>query len=144
MNLVTVVGNLAADPEIRYTPQGKAVVEFSIADTPRRFDQQSNSYVDGETNWWRITAWDGLAKNLAASVKKGDQVIVIGRQSTSRYKDSNQEDRTSAKITAEFAGPSLQFAQAQVTRVSNNGGGNATPATARNQPVAASDDDIPF
>lgn len=142
MNSVTVVGNLAADPEIRFTPKGQAVVEFSIADTPRRFDQQSNSYVDGETNWWRITAWDGLAKNAAASLKKGDQVIVIGRQSTSRYKDNNDQERTSAKITAEFIGPSLQFAQAQVTRVNNNTGGQATARPT--QPAVASDEDIPF
>lgn len=146
MNSVTVVGNLAADPEIRFTPQGKAVVDFSIADTPRRLDPSSNQWVDGETNWWRVTAWDNLAKNVAASLKKGDQVVVIGSQATSRYKDSNtNEDRTSSKITADVVAPSLRFAQATVTRnQGGNGGGNASQATARPSQPAPSDDDIPF
>lgn len=151
-NNITVIGNLAADPEIRYTPQGKAVTEFTVADTPRRFDQQSNSWVDGEPNWWRVVVWDRYANNVAATLKKGDQVIVYGEQKTSRYKDNNNEDRTSAKLNAVHVAPTLQFATAELTRNprgtgggnGGNNGGNNAPATSYNAPSSVASEDTPF
>lgn len=149
MNTITVVGNLAADPELRYTPKGQAIVEFSIADTPRHLNPATQKWEEGEANWFRVTAWDDYAKNIAASLKKGAQVIVIGRIGTSSYVDRNNENRTAQKIQAEHVGPALRFATATVERQRPAGdrGGYSAPASApANSPVApvADQEDIPF
>ena len=151
-NQATVVGNLASDPELKYTPTGKAVVSFSIADTPRSFDKASGQWVDGETDWVRVVAWDNLAENIAASLRKGNQIIAIGHYRARKYTDKNtQEQRTSRELTAEFVGPNLQFATAVVEKAqrkpNNNGGGGYNGGNAGGNPApaqAGSFDDTPF
>lgn len=147
-NQTTVVGNLASDPELKYTPTGKAVVSFSVADTPRSFDKTSGQWVDGETDWVRVVVWDNLAENIAASLRKGNQIIVIGHYRARKYTDKNtQEQRTSRELTAEFVGPNLQFATAVVekARRNPNAGNNAGNTGGNNAPAAAdSFDETPF
>ncbi len=145
-NKLEVVGNLAADPEIRYTPQGKAVTEFSVADTPRRLNQASGQWEEGETNWFRVTIWDQYAQNVAASLKKGDQVIVTGRITTDRFTDKNNETRTAQKVLADHVAPTLRFATARIEKVrSGNNGGGQVAQGGNNAPVAPPmDDDTPF
>lgn len=148
-NTVTVVGNLSRDPELKFTPSGKAVVTISVADTPRSIDRASGQWVDGVTDWVKVVAWEGLAENIGASLKKGDQVIVIGRYSAEKYTDKTSgEEKTSRKLVAEHVGPSLQFATATVekARRASNGGGNASyNAPANNSaPAGTSNDDMPF
>lgn len=142
-NTYTVVGHLGADPELRYTPQGKAVVSLTVADTPRNLDRASGQWVDGETNWVKVTAWDTLAENVAKSLKKGHKVIVIGEEKAERYKDkATGEDRTSKKIVAREIAPSLTGAVVTVEKVQRSLDSNSNAPT-NNASVEASDD-TPF
>lgn len=148
-NQVSVVGNLARDPELRYTPQGKAVVTLSVGDTPRNFDRASGQWVDGVTDWVKVVAWEGLAENVAASLKKGDKVVVLGRYVAEKYPDKTTgEERTTRKLVADEVSPSLTYAQATVEKKYRNrdeSGSNRPAASAAPQNnVAASNDDIPF
>lgn len=132
-NQTQVVGNLAQDPELRYTPQGKAVVTFSVADTPRSFDKASGQWVNGETDWVRVVAWEGLAENIAASLRKGNQVIVTGSYRSRSYKDTKtEEQRTMRELHADQVGPSLQFATAVVEKSNRRGNNNGGGAPANN------------
>lgn len=124
-NTVTVIGNLARDPELRYTPQGLPVVTLSVADTPRNLDKASGQWVDGVTDWVKVVAWRGLAENVGRSLKKGDRIIVIGHYETEKYTDKNtNEEKTSRKLVADEVSPSLLYAVATVEKVRNNTGGN--------------------
>lgn len=149
-NTTTVIGNIAQDPELRYTPQGKAVVTFSVADTPRNFDKQSGQWTNGETDWVRVVAWEGLAENIGASIRKGNQVIVIGSYRSRTYNDAknNNEPRTVRELHAEHVAPSLQFATAVVEksnrRGSNSNGGNGGGYSAPASNAPAVDEDTPF
>lgn len=142
-NTTIVVGNLAQDPELQYTPQGKAMVKFSIADTPRNFDKASGQWVDGETDWVRVIAWEGLAENIAASLRKGNQVIVMGSTRVRAYTDAKtNEPKTIRELRADTVGPSLQFATAVVTRSNRSASHTQTPASAPAAPTYT--DDTPF
>jgi single-strand DNA-binding protein len=145
-NTVTVVGNLARDPELKFTPNGKAVATLSVADTPRSFNKSSGQWEDGVTDWVKVVVWESLAENVGASLKKGDQIIVIGRYVAEKYTDkTTNEEKSSRKLVADFVGPSLQFATATVEkarRSSNGGGGSYTPPASSQQ--APSSDDMPF
>lgn len=123
-NTVTVIGNLARDPELRYTPQGLAVVTLSVADTPRNFDKASGQWVDGVTDWVKVVAWRGLAENIGRSLKKGHRVVVIGHYETEKYTDKNNEEKTTRKLVADEVSPSLLYAVANVEKSQNNSGGN--------------------
>lgn len=124
-NTITVVGNLAADPEIQFTPSGKAVANFTVAQTPRKFDRQTNEWKDaGEPNYFRCTAWEKVAENIAESLKVGDRVVVIGSLSTRKYTKKNGEEATSTNnLTVEEVGPSLKYQTTVGTKNKSNGGG---------------------
>lgn len=122
--VITVVGNLTADPNLRYTKSGVAVVDFTVASTPRSFDRASNSWKDGETLFLRCSAWREYAENIAESLTKGTRVLVQGRltQRSYTHPESGQE-RTVVELQVEEVGPALRYARAQVTRTPRQGGG---------------------
>ncbi|RRJ85927.1 single-stranded DNA-binding protein [Gulosibacter macacae] len=120
--LITVVGNLTADPELRYTPNGLAVANFTIASTPRIFDRQSNEWKDGEVLFLRASVWREFAEHVASSMTKGQRVIAQGKLKQRSYETREGEKRTTFELDVEEIGPSLRYATAQVTRTSGRGG----------------------
>ena len=120
---ITVVGNLVADPELRWTANGAAVANFTVASTPRTFDRQANQWVDGEALFLRCSVWKEAAENVAESLTKGMRVIVQGRLKARSYEDRDGNKRTSWELDVDEVGPALRFATAKVTRAQRNGGG---------------------
>jgi single-strand DNA-binding protein len=123
---ITVVGNLTNDPELRFTPSGSAVANFTIASTPKTFDRNSNEWKDGETLFLRAAAWKEAAENVAESLTKGMRVIVSGRLKSRSYETKEGEKRTVMELEVDEIGPSLRFANAKVNRTQrsgNSGGG---------------------
>ena len=120
---ITIVGNLTADPELRFTPSGSAVANFTIASTPRTFNRDSNEFVDGETLFLRASIWRDAAENVAESFTKGMQVIALGRLKARTYDTKEGEKRTVMELEVDEIGPSLRWARARVERVQRNGGG---------------------
>ncbi|MFO7243667.1 MAG: single-stranded DNA-binding protein [Actinomycetes bacterium] len=118
---ITVVGNLTSDPELRFIQSGAAVVNFTVASTPRTFDRQSNEWKDGETLFMRCSLWREAAENVAESLTKGMRVIVTGRL-VSRSYEANGEKRTVIELQVDEVGPSLRYATAKVTRTQRGGG----------------------
>jgi single-strand DNA-binding protein len=123
--IITVVGNLTADPELRYTQGGLAVANFTIASTPRTFDRQTNDWKDGEALFLRASCWRDFAEHVAGSLTKGSRVIATGRLKQRSYDDRDGNKRTAIELEVDEIGPSLRYATAQVTRTSGGGGGNA-------------------
>lgn len=121
--IITVVGNAVADPELRFTPNGAAVANFTVASTPRTFDRQANQWVDGEALFLRCSVWKEAAENVAESLTKGMRVIVQGRLKARSYEDRDGNKRTSWELDVDEVGPALKFATAKVTRAQRNGGG---------------------
>lgn len=121
--IITVVGNLTADPELRFTPSGAAVSNFVIASTPRFFDRQANEFKDGETLFVRCSLWREAAENAAESLTKGTRVIAQGRLKARSFDTREGERRTSWELDVDEIGPSLRFATAQVQRQGGGGGG---------------------
>lgn len=119
--LITVIGNLVDDPELRFTPSGAAVANFRIASTPRTFDKNTNEWKDGETLWLACAVWRQYAENVAESLQKGMRVIVQGRLKSRQYETKQGEKRTSMEIDVEEVGPALRSATAKVTRVASQG-----------------------
>lgn len=128
--LITIVGNLTADPELRFTGGGDAVVNFTVASTPRSFDKQTNSWKDGETLFLRCSAWRDYAENIADSLSKGTRVIVQGKLVQRSYEREGQQ-RTSYEIQVEEVGPSLRYAKAQVERTPRDGQNSTGRAAGR-------------
>jgi len=122
---ITVVGNLTNDPELRFTPSGSAVANFTIASTPRTFDRQSNEWKDGETLFLRASVWREAAENVAESLTKGMRVIVSGRLKSRSYETKEGEKRTVIELEVDEIGPSLRYANAKVNRTQRSGGGGA-------------------
>lgn len=120
--VITVVGNLTADPELRFTPSGQAVANFTIASTPRIFDRGSNEWKDGEALFLRCNIWREAAENIAESLTKGTRVIVTGRLRQRSFETREGEKRTVVELEADEVGPSLRFATAKVNRGSRSGG----------------------
>ncbi len=120
---ITVIGNLTNDPELRFTPSGSAVANFTIASTPRTFDRQANEWKDGETLFLRASVWREMAENVAESLTKGMRVIVEGRLKSRSYETKQGEKRTVIELEVDEIGASLRSATAKVTRTSRNGGG---------------------
>lgn len=116
--LITVIGNLTTDPELRFTPGGHAVANFTIASTPRNYDKESQGYKDGETLFLRASVWRETAENVAESLVKGMRVIVSGRLKSRSYETKEGEKRTVIELDVEEIGPSLRFATAKVIRTS--------------------------
>jgi single-strand DNA-binding protein len=121
--VITVVGNLTADPELRYTQNGLAVANFTIASTPRTFDRQANEWKDGDALFLRASVWREFAEHVAGSLTKGSRVIVQGRLRQRSYQDREGQQRTSIELEVDEIGPSLRYATAQVTRAAGGGGG---------------------
>jgi len=119
---ITVVGNLTGDPELRFISSGAAVVNFTVASTPRTFDRQANEWKDGETLFMRCSLWREAAENVAESLTKGMRVIVTGRL-VSRSWEANGEKRTVNEVQVDEVGPSLRYATAKVTRTQRGGSG---------------------
>jgi len=121
--VITVIGNLTGDPELRFTPSGAAVANFTVASTPRTFDRQSNEWKDGETLFMRCSIWREAAENVAESLTKGTRVIVQGRLVQRSYETREGEKRTVVELQVDEIGPSLRYATAKVTRAQRPGGG---------------------
>src|SRR5689334_5302474 len=121
--LITVVGNLTGDPELRFTPSGAAVANFTIASTPRNFDKNSNEWKDGDTLFLNCSIWRQAAENVAESLTKGMRVVAQGRLKARSYETREGEKRTVMELDVEEVGPSLKYASAKVTRVQRSGGG---------------------
>lgn len=120
--IITVVGNLTADPELRFTPSGAAVASFTVASTPRTFDRQSNEWKEGDTLFLRCSIWREAAENVAESLTKGTRVIVQGRLVQRSYTTREGENRTVVEMQVDEVGPSLRYAKAQVVRNQRSGG----------------------
>ncbi|MGF3057355.1 single-stranded DNA-binding protein [Microbacterium sp. YY-01] len=126
---LTVIGNLTADPELRFTQSGVAVANFTVASTPRTFDRASGQWRDGEALFMRCSIWREAAENVASSLTKGMRVVVTGRIQQRSYQDREGNNRTVVEMTADEVAPSLRFATAQVTRAARQGGGpGSSPA----------------
>jgi single-strand DNA-binding protein len=121
--VITVVGNLTADPELRFTPSGAAVANFTVASTPRNFDRQSGEWKDGEALFMRCNVWRQAAENVAETLTRGMRVMVSGRLKQRSYETREGEKRTVVELEVDEVGPSLAFATAKVTRASRSGGG---------------------
>ena len=135
--IITVVGNLTADPELRYTQNGLPVANFTIASTPRNFDRQSNEWKDGEALFLRASVWREFAEHVAGSLTKGMRVIATGRLKQRSYQDREGNNRTAIELEVDEIGPSLRYATASVTRAaggSGGGGGQSRPAQVADEP----------
>ena len=120
---ITVVGNLTADPELRFTPSGAAVANFTVASTPRTFDKQTNEWKDGEALFLNCSVWRQAAENAAESLQRGMRVVVSGRLKARSYETREGEKRTVFEIDVDEIGPSLKYATAKVTKTTRSGGG---------------------
>ena len=127
--VITVVGNLVDDPELRFTPSGAAVANFRIASTPRTFDRQTNEWKDGEALFLSCSVWRQAAENVAESLQRGMRVVVQGRLKARTFETREGEKRTVFEIEVEEVGPSLKYATAKVTKVSRSSGGGGYAAS---------------
>jgi single-strand DNA-binding protein len=123
--IMTVIGNLTADPELRFTASGAAVANFTVASTPRTFDRQTQEWKDGEALFLRCNVWRQVAENVAESLTRGSRVIVSGRLKQRSFDTKEGEKRTVIELEVDEIGPSLRYATAKVTKASRGeGGGN--------------------
>src|SRR3954468_17915778 len=121
--VITVIGNLTNDPELRFTPSGAAVANFTVASTPRTFDRQSNEWKDGETLFMRCSVWREAAENVAESLTRGTRVLVSGRLRSRTYDTKEGEKRTVVELEVDEVGPSLRYATTKVSKTSRGGAG---------------------
>lgn len=121
--VITVVGNLTADPELRFTPAGAAVANFTVASTPRTFDRQSGEWRDGDALFLNCSVWRQYAENVSETLRKGMRVVVQGRLKQRSYDAKDGTRRTVVELDVDEVGPSLRYATAQVTKTSGGGGG---------------------
>lgn len=142
--VITVVGNLTADPELRYTQNGLAVANFTIASTPSSFDRTTNAFKDGDPLFLRASVWKEFAEHVAGSLTKGSRVIAQGRLKQRSYETNSGEKRTSIELEIDSIGPDLRYATAQVTRASGSGSRSAAPSAPVNEPWASTDSESPF
>ncbi|GGK73433.1 single-stranded DNA-binding protein [Ornithinimicrobium pekingense] len=119
---ITIVGNLTADPELRFTPSGAAVANFTVASTPRQFDRQANEFKDGETLFMRCSVWREAAENVSESLTRGARVVVTGRLVSRSWQTQEGENRTVMEMQVDEIGPSLRYATAKVTKAQRGGG----------------------
>jgi single-strand DNA-binding protein len=151
---ITVIGNLTADPELRFTASGHAVASFTVASTPRTFDRETNAWKDGETLFLKCSVWRQYAENVAESLTKGTRVIVSGRLKQRSY-EKEGEKRTVYELDVEDVGPCLRNATARITKVQRSGaegggfaGGSSEPSWGTAAPAGGgwggADDEPPF
>ena len=126
---ITLVGNLTADPELRFTPSGAAVANFTVASTPRTFDRQTNEWRDGDAMFLNCAVWRQAAENVAESLQKGMRVIVQGRLRSRSYETREGERRTVFEIDVDEIGPALKYATAKVSRNAAGSGGGSRPSS---------------
>ncbi|MGA4506825.1 single-stranded DNA-binding protein [Propionibacteriaceae bacterium G1746] len=120
---ITLIGNLTADPDLRFTPSGAAVANFTVASTPRTFDRQTNEWKDGDAMFLNCSVWRQAAENVAESLSKGMRVVVTGRLKARSYETREGEKRTVFEVDVDEVGPSLRYATAKVARTTGGGGG---------------------
>ncbi|NGN67490.1 single-stranded DNA-binding protein [Streptomyces sp. A7024] len=120
--VITVVGNLTDDPELRFTPSGAAVANFTIASTPRTFDRQTNEWKDGDALFLRASIWRQAAENVAESLTRGTRVVAQGRLRQRSYETQQGEKRTVVELEVDEIGPALRYATAKVTKASRGSG----------------------
>lgn len=128
--VITVVGNLTADPELRFTPAGKAVANLTIASTPRTFDRQSGEWQDGDALFLRCAVWGKPGENVAETLTRGMRVMAQGRLRQRSYETREGEKRTVVELDVDEIGPSLRYATAKVTKEAR-GGGSSAPRSSR-------------
>ena len=121
--VITVVGNLTADPELRFTPSGAAVANFTVASTPRTFDRASNEWKDGDALFMRCSVWRQAAENVAESLTRGARVVVTGRLKQRSYETKEGEKRTVVELEVDEIGPSLRYATAKINKTARGCGG---------------------
>ena len=139
--VITLVGNLVDDPELRFTPSGQAVAKFRIASTPRYLDKATNEWKDGESLFLTCNVWRQAAENVAESLQRGMRVIVQGRLKQRSYETKEGEKRTVFEVEADEVGPSLRNASAKVTRASRGGGGGGFGGGGGGGSASSSSDD---
>ena len=122
-NFVQIIGTIGGEPELRFTQGGHAVCSFSVAWSPRRKNKTTDQWEDGDTTWFRCTAWRDLGENIAASITKGSRVVVTGSVTARDWEDKDGNKRTSVEIDVEDCAPSLRWAQAHVEKASRSSGG---------------------
>lgn len=146
--VVTVVGNLTSDPELRYTTNGLAVANFTIASTPKVFDRATNESKDGEALFLRASVWRDFAEHVASTLTKGSRVIAQGRLKQRSYETNEGEKRTSIELEVDSIGPDLRFATAAITRAASGGAFNGAAPAAPKQPAVdqwkPSNEEMPF
>ena len=128
---ITVVGNLTADPELRFTPSGAAVANFTVASTPRIYDRQSGEWKDGEALFLRCNIWREAAENVAESLTRGSRVIVTGRLKQRSFETREGEKRTVVEVEVDEIGPSLRYATAKVNKASRGSGSGGFGSASR-------------
>jgi single-strand DNA-binding protein len=133
--IITVIGNLTADPELRFTQSGAAVANFTVASTPRTFDRQSGEWKDGEALFMRCNIWRQSAENVAESLTRGARVIVSGRLKQRSFETREGEKRTVVELEVDEIGPSLRYATAKVNKVSRGSGGGGYGGGSGNAPA---------
>ena len=121
--VITVIGNLTNDPELRFTPSGQAVASFTVASTPRTMDRQTNEWKDGDTLFLRCSVWRQAAENVAESLQKGARVVVQGRLKQRSFETREGEKRTVVELDVDEVVPSLKYATARVNKAGRSGGG---------------------
>jgi single-strand DNA-binding protein len=126
---ITVVGNLTADPELRFLANGTAMVKFTVASTPRTLDRESGQWKDGDPLFLSCTAWRDLAENIAESLTKGTRVVVTGRLKLSRWATDEGEKRSAYGLDVDEIGPSLKWAQVKVNRMNRSKAGDGFTPT---------------
>ncbi len=152
--IITVVGNLTADADLRFTPSGAAVANFTVASTPRSFDKQAGEWKDGEPLFMRCSIWRQAAENVGETLTRGMRVIVVGRLKQRSY-EKDGEKRTVVELEADEVGPSLKYATAKVAKVSRDGrpessaprasGGESDPWSSTAAPAGRpAEDEPPF
>ncbi len=142
-NIATMIGNLTDDPELRFTPSGAAVANFTVASNRRYTDRSGNQ--QEETTFMRVNCWRDMAENVAESLHKGDRIIVIGRIRVRSYEDQTGQTKWITEIEADEVAPSLRWARANVNKSSGStGGGGGGSSHSNDGPPAPSDDDVPF
>lgn len=134
---ITIIGNLTADPELRFTPSGAAVANFTVASTPRTFDKQSGEWKDGDALFMRCSIWRQPAENVAESLTRGMRVMVTGRLRQRSFEQDGQK-RSVVELEADEVGPSLKYATAKVNKVARSGGGGQQVSRPADRPARSS------
>ena len=143
VNNITILGNITRDPELRFTPNGIAVVGFGLAVNRSILDKKSGEWQD-EVDFFNVTAWFKLAENCAESLTKGDRVLVSGRLSQDRWEDKEGQKRSVVKITASIIAPSLEFASCKLEKNPKTGNSGVSAPTGKGEAVDFTDEDIPY